>query len=229
MGLFDRFSTIFKANVNSMIDKAEDPEKMLDQLIRDMQQQYTEAKKQVTVAIADEKKLERLYNEQLQLQEDWAKKAELAVTNGNDQLAVQALQRKSEYTNLAQNYKEQLDGQKTATEKLKNSLRDLNNKIDEARRKKELLLAKAKRAKAQESLNKTYAEVNDQSAFDSFARMEDKVNSIEDKAIAMEELNDEVTGDTLEKEFEALEKGSAETAVMDELAALKAKLNKSNE
>ena len=119
-----------------------------------------------------------------------------------------------------------LDGQKQVTEKLKDSLREPNDKIEEAKRKKELLIARSKRAKAQESINKTYSEVNDTSAFDTFARMESKIEAMEDKIRANEELNDEVSGDTLDKEFEQLEKSKQDLEVMDELAALKAKMGK---
>ncbi|HOA81289.1 MAG TPA: PspA/IM30 family protein, partial [Defluviitaleaceae bacterium] len=80
MGIFSRMVTLIKSNINDLIDKAEDPEKMLNQLILEMQEQYTEAKKQIAQAIADEKKLERQYNEQLKLQEEWEQKAELAVS-----------------------------------------------------------------------------------------------------------------------------------------------------
>lgn len=226
MGIFNRMVNVIKSNINDLIDKAEDPEKMLEQLILDMQEQYTAAKAQIAQAIADEKKLERDYQEQLKLQDEWAKKAELAVTQQNDELALKALKRKNEHQKLAEEYKVHLDGQKQVTEKLKDSLRELNDKIEEAKRKKELLIARSKRAKAQESINKTYSEVNDTSAFDTFARMESKIEAMEDKIRANEELNDEVSGDTLDKEFEQLEKSKQDLEVMDELAALKAKMGK---
>lgn len=226
MGIFKRMVTLMKSNLNDLIDKAEDPEKMLDQLILDMQEQYTAAKSQIAQAMADEKKLEREYNEQLKLQEEWAKKAELAVTQQNDDLALKALKRKNEYQKLAQDYKVHLDKQKEVTDKLKNSLLELNDKIEEAKRKRELLLARAKRAKAQESINKTYSEVNDTSAFDSFERMESKIEAMEDRALANEEINDEVLGDSLDGEFEKLEEVQEEMDAMNELEQLKAKMSK---
>jgi phage shock protein A len=217
---------VIKANINDLIDKAEDPEKMLEQLILDMQEQYTAAKAQVAQAIADEKKLEREYEEQLKLQNEWAEKAELAVSQQNDDLAIKALKRKKEHEKLAEEYKIHLDDQKQVTEKLKNSLKELNDKIEEAKRKKELLIARSKRAKAQETVNKTFSELNDTSAFDSFARMESKIEAMEDKVKAQEELNNEVSENTLDKEFEQLEKARQDLDVMDELAALKAKMGK---
>jgi phage shock protein A len=226
MGILNRMVTIIKSNLNELLDKAEDPEKMLEQLILDMQEQYTEAKAQIAQAIADEKKLEREYEEQLKLQNEWAEKAELAVRQQNDDLAIKALKRKNEHQKLAEDYKVHLDEQKQVTEKLKNSLRELNDKIEEAKRKKELLIARSKRAKAQESVNKTFSELNDTSAFDTFARMESKIEAIEDKVKAHEELNEEVSGDALNREFEQLEKTKQDLDVMDELAALKAKMGK---
>ena len=152
MGIFSRMVTLIKSNINDLIDKAEDPEKMLNQLILEMQEQYTEAKKQIAQAIADEKKLERQYNEQLKLQEEWEQKAELAVSQQNDELALKAIKRKNEHQKLAEDYKMHLDKQREVTEKLKNSLVELNNKIEEAKRKRELLLARAKRAKLKNQL-----------------------------------------------------------------------------
>ena len=114
-----------------------------------------------------------------------------------------------------------LDKQREVTEKLKNSLVELNNKIEEAKRKRELLLARAKRAKAQESINKTFAEVNDTSAFDSFERMEAKIEAMEDKALASEELTSEISGDSLKDEFEKLEEAKDDIDAMNELEALK--------
>ena len=225
MGILNRMVTIIKSNLNELLDKAEDPEKMLEQLILDMQEQYTEAKAQIAQAIADEKKLEREYEEQLKLQNE-VEKAELAVRQQNDDLAIKALKRKNEHQKLAEDYKVHLDEQKQVTEKLKNSLRELNDKIEEAKRKKELLIARSKRAKAQESVNKTFSELNDTSAFDTFARMESKIEAIEDKVKAHEELNEEVSGDALNREFEQLEKTKQDLDVMDELAALKAKMGK---
>ncbi|HHW68099.1 MAG TPA: PspA/IM30 family protein [Epulopiscium sp.] len=226
MGIFNRMVNVIKANINDLIDKAEDPEKMLEQLILDMQEQYTAAKAQVAQAIADEKKLEREYEEQLKLQNEWAEKAELAVSQQNDDLAIKALKRKKEHEKLAEEYKIHLDDQKQVTEKLKNSLKELNDKIEEAKRKKELLIARSKRAKVQETVNKTFSELNDTSAFDSFARMESKIEAMEDKVKAQEELNNEVSENTLDKEFEQLEKARQDLDVMDELAALKAKMGK---
>ncbi|MCG8501218.1 MAG: PspA/IM30 family protein [Firmicutes bacterium] len=224
MGIFSRLSTVIKSNINDAISKAEDPEKMLNQMIIDMSEQYNKAKVEVAAAIADEKKLKKLLDEHEAKVNEWSSKAELAVSKGDDSLAIAALNRKKEYESLAEQYKTQWEAQKAATDKLKASLRDLSTKIEEAKRKKNLLIARAKRAEAQKSIQKTMSGLNDTSAFDSFNRMEEKVNDIESRAMAEVELNEAMAGDDLEKQFSELENENGE--VMDELAALKAKMGK---
>ncbi|MBZ4645185.1 MAG: phage shock protein [Petroclostridium sp.] len=224
MGIFDRLATVIKSNINDLISKAEDPEKMLNQLIIDMSEQYNKAKIEVASAIADEKKLKKLLDEHEAKVAEWVSKAELAVKKGDDQLAIAALNRKKEYEGLASQYRVQWEAQKAATDKLKDSLRELSNKIEEAKRKKNLLIARTKRAEAQRSIQRTMASLNDTSVFDTFNRMAEKVDEIESKAIAEAELNESMAGDDLEKKFSELENENSE--VMDELAALKAKLGK---
>ena len=224
MGIFDRLTTVFKSNVNDLISKAEDPEKMLNQLIIDMSEQYNKAKSEVAAAIADEKKLKQMLDEHEAKTNEWASKAELAVSKGDDSLAIAAINRKKEYEGLVSQYRVQWEAQKSATDQLKNSLRDLGNKIEEAKRKKNLLVARAKRAEAQRSIQKTMSSLNDTSAFDSFGRLTEKVNDIEHRAMAEAELNSSMAGDDLEKKFSELQNDNSE--VMDELAALKAKLGK---
>lgn len=224
MGIFNRLSTVFKSNINDMISKAEDPEKMLNQMIIDMSEQYNKAKVEVAAAIADEKKLKRSLDEEDAKVLEWTKKAELAVANGDDKLAIAALNRKKEYEGLADQYRVQWEAQKSATDKLKTSLRELSNKIEEAKRKRGLLIARTKRAEAQKSIQKTMSGLNDSSVFDTFDRMSEKVDQIENQAMAEAELNEIMSGDDLEKQFQELEK--EDSAVMDELAALKSKLGK---
>jgi len=225
MGIFDRISTIFKANVNHMITKAEDPEKMLNQITEEMSAQLIRVKQQVTSAIADEKRLQKQYEKEDEAAQEWERKATLALEKGGEDLAREALVRRKEHANLAAEYKTQWDKQKQAVETLKESLRALERKIDEAKRKKNLLIARQKRAKAQQQIHETMSGLKDNSAFDSFARMENKVEEIEARADATEEMATS-EADTLEDQFAQLEDGSS---VDDELAALKAKLNKSED
>ena len=152
MGIFDRLKTVISSNINDMINKAENPEKMLNQLIIDMNQQMIESKKSVAMAIADEKKLERELITQKQQAEEWERKAVIAVKAGRDDLAKEALMRKQEAENYYLQLKPQWEAQKASVEKLKETLRQLQNKIDEASRKKNILIARAKRAEDRKSV-----------------------------------------------------------------------------
>jgi phage shock protein A len=207
MSIFSRLKTLISSNVNDAISKAEKPEKMLNQLIIEMQEQLLESKRAVALAIADEKKLEReLANQEAQAQ-DWEKKAMLAVKAGKDDLAKEALLRKQEYDNAVAEYRKQWEAQKLSVEKLKDSLRELQNKIEEAQRKKNLLVARAKRAEAQQKIQSTISNINgNRSAFDAFDRMSQKVDQMEAQADAAQELEDLSSNASLEKKFKELEK-----------------------
>ncbi len=223
MGFFNRMSTIFKANVNAALDQAEDPEKMLNQVTTEMQEQLVKVKQQVATAIADEKRLQKDHENEQEQADAWEQKATVALQRGNEELAKQALTRRNEHANIASSYKEQWEKQKQAVEMLKDNLRTLERKIDEARRKKDLLIARQKRAKAQKAIHETMAGMKDESAFASFDRMEAKVGDMEARADAATEMS-ELSRDSLEDEFAALETGSVD----DDLAALKAKLSGSS-
>ncbi|TNF27066.1 MAG: PspA/IM30 family protein [Deltaproteobacteria bacterium] len=222
MGIWARISTLVKSNINAMISKAEDPEKILNQLIIDMREQFLEARKQVAVAIADEKRLKRQYENELQKAQEWEKKAMIAVKAGRDDLATQALARKTEHDQLASEWQQQWVAQKQAADQLREALSRLNAKIQEASRKKNLLIARAKRAEAQKKIQDAMSGMGDSGAFDTFARMEEKVERQEAEAQAAIELSGETDGDSLAGEFAALESSGAGQS--DALAALKAKM-----
>src|SRR5882724_4390354 len=221
MGIFSRLGTLIKSNINDLITKAEDPEKMLSQVLLEMQQQLVEAKKAVAVAIADEKKLQKQYTSETDKSKEWERKAMVAVRAGDDNLARQALGRKQEHETIAQQFQTQWISQKQAVEKLKDALRLLNNKIEEAKRKKNILIARKKRAEAQQQIANTMQGLNDVSAFDTFDRMADRINQIEAEGEAQQELGMEMSGDTLQARFRALETSSTSE---DALAELKAKM-----
>ncbi len=223
MGIFERLKTVISSNINDLISKAENPEKMLNQLVIDMNEQMIESKKAVAMAIADEKKLERETLENKRQAEEWEKKAMLAVRAGRDDLAKEALLRKQEYERYATQLHTQWQAQKESVEKLKESLRQLQNKIDEASRKKNILIARAKRAEAQDKINKTMSSLSgNKSAFDTFERMAKKVDEIEARAEAHKELEDLSSGASLEKQFAQLESSGAGADLL--LAELKAKM-----
>jgi phage shock protein A len=222
MGILSRMKTVFKSEVNAALDSVEDTEKMLNQTVMDMQEQLVKVKQQVAVAIADEKRLERQYNENKAQADSWMEKAKLAVQKGNDELAKAALERKTEYEGLTIEYKKQFDAQSASVDKLKSSLRELERKIDEAKRQKDLLIARNKRAKAQKQIHQTMAGMSTNAgAFDTFERMKRKVDEEEAKAEAAEEMATETGDASLDKQFADLEKSSVD----DELAKLKASMS----
>jgi phage shock protein A len=223
MGIFSRLGTLIKSNINDLITKAEDPEKMLSQVLLEMQQQLVEAKKAVAVAIADEKKLQKQYTAESDKAKEWERKAMVAVRAGDDNLARQALARKQEHESIASQFQQQWLAQKQAVEKLKDALRLLNNKIEEAKRKKNILIARKKRAEAQQQIANTMQGLGDTSAFDTFDRMAERIQLMEAEAEAGAELAGELSGDTLESKFLQLEQGGAHSED-DALSELKAKM-----
>jgi phage shock protein A len=221
MGLFDRLSTLFKSNINDLISRAENPEKMLNQLILDMKTQLAKAKQEAAAAIADEKKLQADAEALKKQAEDWERRAMLAVQEGRDDLATQALMRYNEALQGAQQLHETWVRHKAETENLKVSLRQLHDKIEEAKRKKNILVARAKRAEAQARIQQTMSGMNDKSAFESFERMAEKIEDIERKALAAAEIQQEFSGDDLAQQFKALEyKGTSDQQLLE----LKAKM-----
>src|ERR687895_930776 len=216
MGIFDRLSTMLRSNINDLISRAENPEKMLNQLIVDMKTQLAKAKQQVASAIADERKLQSDAEAMKKQAEDWERRAMLAVQEGRDDLAKQALGRYNEHLHGAQQLHETWLKHKAETEQLKLSLRQLNDKIEEAKRKKNILVARAKRAEAQQRIQETMSGLSDKSAFESFERMAEKIEATERKALAAAELNEEFSGDHLARQFEALEyKGSSDQQLLE--------------
>lgn len=221
MGFFGRLATLIKSNLNDLISKSEDPEKMLNQVILDMNQQLVEAKKQVAVAIADEKRLQKQLNSEASVADEWEKKAMMAIRAGDDALAKEALMRKKEHDALAVQYKDQWEKQKQATDQLKTALRALNNKIEEAKRKKNVLVARKRRAEAMQSIQETMSGLSDTSAFDTFDRMASKIDQMEAEAEAGAELAEEYSGDVLASKFSQLE---ATAGADEDLEALKKKM-----
>lgn len=217
MALFDRIARLFKSNVNDMIDKSEDPEKMLKQIVEELNEDLLQVKTQVASAIATEKQLYTKYQQFQTESDNWAKKAEMAVDKGADDLAREALQRKVTTQQTADGFRNQWEEQKKSVAVLKDNLNKLESKISEAQTKKDLLIARSRRADAEKRIQQTLSKSGQSSALGAFERMEAKVLDKESTAAAYGEL----AGDTLESRFEALGTGTA--AVEDELAQLKAR------
>lgn len=221
MGIFSRLAQLIKSNLNDLISKAEDPEKMLNQVVVEMTEQLANAKKQVAVSIADAHRLGKQYENEAQQAKEWERKAMMAVRAGNDELAKEALNRKREHETLAQQLSDQWEKQKAAVEQLKTALRLLNNKIEEAKRKKNVLIARKKRAEAQKAIHETMSGLKNASAFETFDRMAGKIEQMEAEADASAEMAEEYSGDQLAHKFDKLE---ATAGAEDELAALKQKM-----
>lgn len=221
MSIFDRLSTLLRSNINDLISRSEDPEKMLNQILVDMRSQLVKAKQQVAAAIADEKRLRDQADAEMKQAADWNNKAMLAVRESRDDLAKQALVRKSEHLAHGQQLQTTWELHRAETEKLKDQLRGLNDKIEEAKRKKNLLLARQRRAQAQKRIAETMSSMSENSAFDAFSRMEERIEQNERQIKASVEIEEEFSGDALQSQFKALEKGTVSVTVDSQLLALK--------
>ncbi|HYW32185.1 MAG TPA: PspA/IM30 family protein [Gemmatimonas sp.] len=224
MGIFDRLSTLLKSNLNDLISSAEHPEKMLNQLVVDMRNQLAQAKQQVAVAIADEKKLKDQVDAEFKLSDDWEKRAMLALREDREDLAKQALIRQQEHLEHGQQLAMTWEQHKMETDKLKRSLHDLNDKIEEAKRKKNLLLARQRRAEAQARISQTMSGLSDKSAFEAFNRMEEKINANERQLQAAQEIDEEFSGDRLAGEFKQLERSAGGASADMQLLQLKQRM-----
>lgn len=197
MGLLERVSTLIRANLNDMIDRAEDPEKLIKQVILDMDNQYLQVKTQVAVSIADQHMLEKKLRENEDAGRDWMRKAELAVEKQQDDLARAALDRFQTSQKLALSYREQVDDQKLQVETLKNALIKLEQKLDEAKAKRDLFLARHRRGVALGKAARAQSAIGDYSNSASFDRLKERVNHTEAIASAEVELLNENAGDRL--------------------------------
>lgn len=224
MGIFKRLSDVVKANINDLISKAENPEKMLNQMLIDMNEHLIESKKGVASAIADEKRLERQMKENLEKGKEWEGKAMIALKAGKEDLAKQALLRKQEYVNYYNELKPQWEAQHAAVTKLKDSLKALQQKIEEAQRKKNILIARAKRAETTKKIQETMGTMKNNNAFAVFDRMSEKVEKLESEADALTELEDLSGDSSLEAQFKELESSGTSADLL--LEELKAKMDK---
>jgi phage shock protein A len=224
MGIFDKLSLLIRSNLNDLIARAENPEKMLEQVIIDMREQQTRAKQEVALAIAEERKLKSQVESEAKQAQEWERRAMLALQQGRDDLARQALLRQQEYAERARSMHETWTRQAADTEKVKDALRQLQVRIEEAQRKKNLLVAKQKRAQAQKRIHETMAGLSDTSAFETFERMAQKIEHTERLALASAELSEELSGDPLEKQFKALEAGNTSEDLEYRLLEMKQKM-----
>lgn len=216
MALMERVGTLLRANLNDLIDRAEEPEKMLKQIILDMENQLMQVKTQVAISLADLHLLERRRDENSKKGEEWMRKAELAVTKKQDDLARAAIERSLESNKLAESFSEQIGDQKTQVDNLKSALLKLEGKLAEAKAKNELVLAKHRRARAAKHASEAHANFDTQSAAKAWDRMADKVNRSEAIGQAKAELLGENEA-SLEDRFAALEKHDEVERLLTEL------------
>jgi len=213
MSLLNRVATLVRANLNDLIDKAEDPEKMIKQIILDMQNQLMQVKTQLAISIADQHLLEKKQKENEQKEVDWTRKAELAVEKQQDELARGALERSIGCRRLAESFKQQVQDQKNQVENLKSAFSKLEQKLDEAQSKSDLLMAQQRRSRALEKACDATTTMGDHSTAAGFDRMKEKVLRNE----AISQAKSELITETLEDRFATLEKEDEVDRLLAEL------------
>lgn len=220
MGTLQRISMMIRANLDDMISRAEDPSRMLDQAIRDMRAQLYQAKQQAAITIADERRIRHERDTHVRAAAQWERRAMLAVHAGDDALARQALSRKTQCDQTAEEWHAHWTQHKQGVDALRSALTALSHKIDHADRQRRLLSARAARAQAQMTINRTLSAMDGTSPWSTLERMEDRVTQMESHAEAQAEL---ALGPEagLEAQFRALESSQA---VEDQLSALKQRM-----
>ena len=202
MALLERVSTLIRANLNDLIDKAEEPEKMIKQVILDMQNQLLQVKTQVAIAIADQHLLEKKQKENEDKTAEWMRKAELAVTKKEDDLARAALHRVESYRELTGSFTQQVADQRAQVDNLKTALRQLEQKLTEAQGKADLLVAQHRRARAVGKAHDARLVIGDNSKSAAFDRMKRKVAHNE----AVSQAKSELGAEDVEDRFATIEK-----------------------
>ena len=200
MALLDRVTTLIKANLNDLVDKAEDPEKLLKQLFLDMQNQFMQVKTQVAIAIADQHLLEKKQRESLEQQTDWLRKAELAVSKNEEALARMALERSLTYEEAAKNFAQQIEDQAHQVQMLRDALHRLEQKMTETKAKTEILIAQHRRARlAVRAGTANMKEFDHDAAFDRLQMKVSEADSVGHGQLAAGEPNAEQRLAALEK------------------------------
>jgi phage shock protein A len=215
MPVLERVATLVRANLNDLIDRAEDPEKMIKQVILDMENQLLQVKTQVAISMADQHLLQKKQSEQEDKAAEWMRKAELAVDKTEDGLARAALERYQSATKLAENFARQVDDQRQQVDTLRKALSQLDQKLAEARAKSDLLIAQHRRARALERATDAQIAIGGQGAVAGFDRMERKVMRSE----AVSQAKSELLGDDVDRRLDALGKEDEVGRLLDALKA----------
>lgn len=220
MGLLDRIGRVIRATLNSWISKAEDPEKIMEQTILDMQDDLIRLRQAVAQAIATQKRSERQQSQAESMAQEWYQRAQLALRKGEESLAREALARRKNYQETASALASQLEQQATVVAQMKQNMVTLESKLAEMKTKKDMYIARARSAQASEKLNEMLAQANPTGSLAAFERMEEKVMELEARSEAIAELN----ASTVEGRFASLEGGDVDA----ELEAMKAELAGAN-
>lgn len=217
MGLLDRLGRVIRANINNLISQVEDPEKILEQTVIDMQDDLIRLRQAVAQAIATQKRTERQATQAQSSAQEWYKRAQLALQKSEESLARESLTRSKSYESTAASLQAQVDQQRSIVTQMKQNMGKLEQKLAEAKTKKDMYIARARSAKASQQLNEMMDRFNTRGSVAAFERMEEKVLQLEAKSEAIAELSN----NTVESQFQALEQGGDIDA---ELAAMKAQL-----
>ncbi|MGB3492166.1 MAG: PspA/IM30 family protein [Elainellaceae cyanobacterium] len=223
MGLFDRISRVIRATINDLVGRSEDPEKILNQTVTDMEDDLIRLRQSVAQAIATQKRTQRQASQSESVAEEWYRRAELAMQKGDESLAREALARRKSYMETANALNGQLQQQDGVVTQMKDNMRKLESKLSEAKTKKDMYIARARSAKASQQLNEMLGGLGSGTSTAAFERMEDRVNQMEAEAGAIAELN---SGGDLESKFAELEQGGD---IDDELANMKARISGSDQ
>ena len=217
MALLERVATLIRANLNDLVDKAENPEKMIKQLILDMQNQLLQVKTQVAITIADQHLLMKKQAEHQAASEEWVRKAELAVTKGHDDLARAALERSMTAHQSADSFAVQVADQTAQVENLKTALRKLEMKLAEARSKSDVLIAQHRRARALGRASDARMHMGDDSKVAAFDRVRDRVSHAEAESKAKAEL----AVDNMDERLASLDRDEAVEKLLAEIKVRK--------
>jgi phage shock protein A len=217
MALLERVTTLLRANINDLLNKAEDPEKLARQLILDMENQLMQVKTQVAMAIADQHRLQKKRAEQAAAQTDWLRKAELAVGKGEDEMARGALERALGHQRMAEGLAEQLAEQTAEAETLRGAYAKLQQKLTETQARVDLLVAQLRRNRAIEKAGAAQATLEDGRAKAALARLAGKVEVAEMGSLRARGLLAVASAETLDERFATMEREDQIEALLLEL------------
>ncbi len=215
MAIFSRIADILKANINDLIDRAENPEKMVKQIIIDMEEQLTGATQALGQAMASEKQAQRQLENAKKSSQDWEQKAKMALQAGNQDLARRALESKVNIDKNVTQFQESFDQIHMQVAQMRDNVQVLRSKLDEARTRQNMLIARARMADAQKGIATSLSGANSSSAFSKLEKMERKIEGKEAEAAAFSQLAGESTA--MEDEFADLEKNAAVDAELQRL------------